>query len=32
MYGCIGFVDLFEMCEECLRFFCFNDVYEDVKK
>jgi type II pantothenate kinase len=31
-YGRIGLADLFEMREECLRFFRFNDVYEDVKK
>lgn len=31
-YGRIGLGDLFEMREECLRFFRFTDVYEDVKK
>jgi len=31
-YGKIGLADLFEMREECLRFFRFNDVYRDVKK
>ncbi len=31
-YGQIGLADLFEMREECLRFFRFNDVYRDVKK
>ena len=31
-YGQIGLGDLFEMREECLRFFRFNDLYEDVKK
>ena len=31
-YGRIGLAELFEMREECLRFFRFTDVYEDVKK
>ena len=31
-YGRIGLAELFEMREECLRFFNFHDLYEDVKK
>ena len=31
-YGRIGLADLFEMREECLRFFNFHDLYVDVKK
>ena len=31
-YGRIGLADLFEMREECLRFFNFHDLYVEVKK
>ena len=31
-YGQIGLADLFEMREECLRFFRFNDVYRGDEK